>query len=144
MPVCVGQGAEHELLNLPALLGNFWALLKTRPTTQSIPVTPSPPRTQQHAPVFMGQGEPLLNLPAVLGSFRALNEDLKIGGRCITISTVRRGWKAGGVVAAAGALGGDGRKHWAGMAGALGGEKWVPCHFTLSLSQPILFPHGLL
>lgn len=38
--------------------------------------------------VFMGMGEPLLNLPSVVAAFKALNEDVKIGARHITISTV--------------------------------------------------------
>lgn len=38
--------------------------------------------------VFMGMGEPLLNLDAVLGAVQSLNQDLGIGQRLITISTV--------------------------------------------------------
>lgn len=38
--------------------------------------------------VFMGMGEPLLNSTAVLGAVRSLNEDLGIGQRNITVSTV--------------------------------------------------------
>eukprot|EP00793_Prasinoderma_coloniale_P000579 PRCOL_00003727-RA len=38
--------------------------------------------------VFMGMGEPLLNLRNVLPAVRALNEDVGIGARHITISTV--------------------------------------------------------
>jgi len=38
--------------------------------------------------VFMGMGEPLLNLDHVLGALRSLNEDVGIGQRNITISTV--------------------------------------------------------
>jgi 23S rRNA (adenine2503-C2)-methyltransferase len=38
--------------------------------------------------VFMGMGEPLLNLKAVLAAVRSLNEDIGIGQRSITISTV--------------------------------------------------------
>ena len=38
--------------------------------------------------VFMGMGEPLLNIDAVLSSIRCLNNDLGIGQRRITISTV--------------------------------------------------------
>ena len=38
--------------------------------------------------VFMGMGEPLLNLPNVLAAFRAINEDVGIGARSVTISTV--------------------------------------------------------
>ncbi|MBF2075600.1 MAG: 23S rRNA (adenine(2503)-C(2))-methyltransferase RlmN [Synechococcales cyanobacterium C42_A2020_086] len=38
--------------------------------------------------VFMGMGEPLLNLDAVLGAVRSLNQDIGIGQRSITISTV--------------------------------------------------------
>ncbi|MEM1426718.1 MAG: 23S rRNA (adenine(2503)-C(2))-methyltransferase RlmN [Cyanobacteria bacterium P01_H01_bin.130] len=38
--------------------------------------------------VFMGMGEPLLNAKAVLGAVRSLNEDLGIGQRNITVSTV--------------------------------------------------------
>ena len=38
--------------------------------------------------VFMGMGEPLLNSSAVLGAVRSLNEDLGIGQRNITVSTV--------------------------------------------------------
>ena len=38
--------------------------------------------------VFMGMGEPLLNLPNVLAAFRAINEDIGIGARSVTISTV--------------------------------------------------------
>ena len=39
--------------------------------------------------VFMGMGEPMLNIPAVVAAHRSLNEDLGIGSRNITISTVR-------------------------------------------------------
>ena len=38
--------------------------------------------------VFMGMGEPLLNIEAVLDSIRCLNDDLGIGQRRITVSTV--------------------------------------------------------
>lgn len=38
--------------------------------------------------VFMGMGEPMLNLSAVLAAHRCLNQDLEIGQRMITISTV--------------------------------------------------------
>ncbi|NJN23679.1 MAG: 23S rRNA (adenine(2503)-C(2))-methyltransferase RlmN [Acaryochloridaceae cyanobacterium RL_2_7] len=38
--------------------------------------------------VFMGMGEPLLNLPHVLAAVHCLNEDIGIGQRSITISTV--------------------------------------------------------
>jgi len=38
--------------------------------------------------VFMGMGEPLLNVPAVLDAVRVLNEEVGIGARKITISTV--------------------------------------------------------
>lgn len=38
--------------------------------------------------VFMGMGEPLLNLDAVVGAVRSLNEDVGIGQRNLTISTV--------------------------------------------------------
>ena len=38
--------------------------------------------------VFMGMGEPLLNLEAVVGAVRSLNEDVGIGQRNLTISTV--------------------------------------------------------
>ena len=38
--------------------------------------------------VFMGMGEPLLNLDAVLGAIRCFNNDLHIGQRRITVSTV--------------------------------------------------------
>lgn len=38
--------------------------------------------------VYMGMGEPLLNLPQVLASVHALNEEVGIGMRQITISTV--------------------------------------------------------
>ncbi|CAI5472530.1 unnamed protein product [Closterium sp. Yama58-4] len=38
--------------------------------------------------VFMGMGEPLLNLPAVLRAHKCLNQDVGIGQRNITISTV--------------------------------------------------------
>jgi 23S rRNA (adenine2503-C2)-methyltransferase len=38
--------------------------------------------------VFMGMGEPLLNLPNVLGAMRSLNEDVGIGQRLMTVSTV--------------------------------------------------------
>jgi 23S rRNA (adenine2503-C2)-methyltransferase len=38
--------------------------------------------------VFMGMGEPLLNLDQVLASVRSLNQDIGIGQRSITISTV--------------------------------------------------------
>lgn len=38
--------------------------------------------------VFMGMGEPLLNIVAVLDAIRCLNDDLGIGQRRITVSTV--------------------------------------------------------
>jgi 23S rRNA (adenine2503-C2)-methyltransferase len=38
--------------------------------------------------VFMGMGEPLLNIEAVLGAIRCFNDDLGIGQRRITVSTV--------------------------------------------------------
>ena len=38
--------------------------------------------------VFMGMGEPLLNLEAVLSAVKSLNQDVGIGMRSITISTV--------------------------------------------------------
>jgi 23S rRNA (adenine2503-C2)-methyltransferase len=38
--------------------------------------------------VFMGMGEPLLNLENVVAAVRALNEDIGIGQRSLTISTV--------------------------------------------------------
>lgn len=38
--------------------------------------------------VFMGMGEPLLNLEAVLAAVRCLNQDVGIGQRFLTISTV--------------------------------------------------------
>lgn len=38
--------------------------------------------------VFMGMGEPLLNTENVLGAVRSLNQDVGIGQRMITISTV--------------------------------------------------------
>ena len=38
--------------------------------------------------VFMGMGEPLLNIDSVLDSIRCINQDLGIGQRRITISTV--------------------------------------------------------
>ncbi len=38
--------------------------------------------------VFMGMGEPLLNVHSVLSSIRCLNQDLGIGQRRITVSTV--------------------------------------------------------
>ena len=38
--------------------------------------------------VFMGMGEPMLNLHTVLNSIRCINDDLGIGQRRITISTV--------------------------------------------------------
>ena len=38
--------------------------------------------------VFMGMGEPCLNLDAVLAAVRSLNQDLGIGQRSITLSTV--------------------------------------------------------
>lgn len=38
--------------------------------------------------VFMGMGEPLLNVENVVGAIRSLNEDVGIGQRCMTISTV--------------------------------------------------------
>lgn len=38
--------------------------------------------------VFMGMGEPLLNLEAVVGAIRSLNQDVGIGQRAITLSTV--------------------------------------------------------
>jgi 23S rRNA (adenine2503-C2)-methyltransferase len=38
--------------------------------------------------VFMGMGEPLLNLAAVLGAVQSINQDIGIGQRSLTISTV--------------------------------------------------------
>jgi 23S rRNA (adenine2503-C2)-methyltransferase len=38
--------------------------------------------------VFMGMGEPLLNLENVLGAVRSINQDIGIGQRLMTISTV--------------------------------------------------------
>ena len=38
--------------------------------------------------VFMGMGEPLLNVDVVLDSVRSLNEDVGIGQRSLTVSTV--------------------------------------------------------
>lgn len=38
--------------------------------------------------VFMGMGEPLLNLDAVVGAVQSLNQDVGIGMRSLTISTV--------------------------------------------------------
>jgi 23S rRNA (adenine2503-C2)-methyltransferase len=38
--------------------------------------------------VFMGMGEPLLNLENVLAAVRCLNQEVGIGQRCMTISTV--------------------------------------------------------
>ncbi|MGF1521508.1 MAG: 23S rRNA (adenine(2503)-C(2))-methyltransferase RlmN [Leptolyngbyaceae cyanobacterium] len=38
--------------------------------------------------VFMGMGEPLLNSGSVVKAIRSLNQDIGIGQRCITLSTV--------------------------------------------------------
>ncbi|NCQ42649.1 MAG: 23S rRNA (adenine(2503)-C(2))-methyltransferase RlmN, partial [Cyanobacteria bacterium] len=38
--------------------------------------------------VFMGMGEPLLNLPEVIKAVKTINEDIGIGQRSLTISTV--------------------------------------------------------
>ncbi len=38
--------------------------------------------------VFMGMGEPLLNLDAVVGAVKSINQDVGIGQRSLTISTV--------------------------------------------------------
>ncbi|MBD2392796.1 23S rRNA (adenine(2503)-C(2))-methyltransferase RlmN [Cyanobacterium aponinum UTEX 3222] len=38
--------------------------------------------------VFMGMGEPLLNLPQVVKAIKSINEDVGIGARSLTISTV--------------------------------------------------------
>jgi 23S rRNA (adenine2503-C2)-methyltransferase len=38
--------------------------------------------------VFMGMGEPLLNLDAVIGAVKSMNQDVGIGVRSLTISTV--------------------------------------------------------
>lgn len=38
--------------------------------------------------VFMGMGEPLLNTDNVVGAIQSLNQDVGIGQRCITLSTV--------------------------------------------------------
>lgn len=40
------------------------------------------------AAVFMGMGEPLLNLKAVTRAVQIMNEDIGIGARHITVSTV--------------------------------------------------------
>ncbi|NJL00189.1 MAG: 23S rRNA (adenine(2503)-C(2))-methyltransferase RlmN [Spirulinaceae cyanobacterium SM2_1_0] len=38
--------------------------------------------------VFMGMGEPLLNIPAVVAALRVLNQEVGIGQRSLTVSTV--------------------------------------------------------
>lgn len=38
--------------------------------------------------VFMGMGEPLLNLDPVITAVKSLNQDVGIGQRCLTVSTV--------------------------------------------------------
>lgn len=38
--------------------------------------------------VFMGMGEPLLNREAVVSAVKSLNQDVGIGQRCLTVSTV--------------------------------------------------------
>lgn len=38
--------------------------------------------------VFMGMGEPLLNTDNVVGALKSLNQDVGIGQRCMTVSTV--------------------------------------------------------
>jgi 23S rRNA (adenine2503-C2)-methyltransferase len=38
--------------------------------------------------VFMGMGEPLLNIDAVIGAVKSLNQDVGIGMRSLTVSTV--------------------------------------------------------
>lgn len=38
--------------------------------------------------VFMGMGEPLLNIDAVVGAVKSINQDIGIGQRSLTISTV--------------------------------------------------------
>lgn len=38
--------------------------------------------------VFMGMGEPLLNLPQVVKAIQSINEDIGIGARSLTVSTV--------------------------------------------------------
>ena len=38
--------------------------------------------------VFMGMGEPLLNLKPVVNAVKSLNQDIGIGQRCLTVSTV--------------------------------------------------------
>lgn len=38
--------------------------------------------------VFMGMGEPLLNIDNLIGAIQSLNQDIGIGQRCLTVSTV--------------------------------------------------------
>lgn len=59
-------------------------------STSSVPSLPSSPSCHR-----LLQGEPLLNVPAVVQSYKLINEQLGIGGRSMTISTVGEAWLQG-------------------------------------------------
>ncbi|KAK2080343.1 hypothetical protein QBZ16_000196 [Prototheca wickerhamii] len=54
---------------------------------EAVHASPDGPRRVSHV-VFMGMGEPLLNLPSVVEALRLLREELGLGGRALTLSTV--------------------------------------------------------
>ena len=67
--------------------GLFRSLATNEIVDQVLSVREAMDRRPSHV-VFMGMGEPLLNCEAVLSAIRCLNQDLGIGQRRITISTV--------------------------------------------------------
>ncbi|KGG14756.1 MULTISPECIES: 23S rRNA (adenine(2503)-C(2))-methyltransferase RlmN [unclassified Prochlorococcus] len=70
-----GKGGLQRSLKVNEIVDQFFA------------VSTAFERRPSHV-VFMGMGEPLLNVEAVLSSIRCINEDLGIGQRRITVSTV--------------------------------------------------------
>lgn len=68
--------------------GGFSRNLKTHEIVEQVLVMEELFKHRVSNVVFMGMGEPMLNLSAVLAAHRCLNEDLEIGQRMITISTV--------------------------------------------------------
>ncbi len=70
-----GKGGLQRSLKVNEIVAQFFAIKNVFGKTPS------------HI-VFMGMGEPLLNIKAVLSSIRCFNQDLHIGQRRITVSTV--------------------------------------------------------